>query len=110
MPVMYAISDLEKNKSLGASFDGSSFQVGNFENFVVEAIITGASSLNGTLYIDGSIDGSSWYEITSQAFTANGTLRATSISSSELSNYVRTRWLRTAGTGTLNAKVGTVST
>lgn len=106
----YAVSPLETEKSLGASFDGNSFNVAGFHDLAVSNVVSSASSLNGTLKLQGSVDGTNWADVPSVTATLNAD--GTTIFSVANNSYqfIRLVWTRVGGSGTLNSKVGTVMT
>lgn len=106
----YAVSPLETARSLGASFNGNSFNVTGFHDLAVSSVISGASTLNGVLKLQGSVDGTNWADVSGA--TATLTADGTTIYSVANNSYqfVRLVWTRTTGSGTLDSKVGTVMT
>lgn len=104
----FAVSPLVINGSLGASADFDSFNIGDFERFTAVITVSAASSLNGTLTPQFSLDGTNWINsATTFTLTANGS-QALPVNPVQY-QYVRFSWSRVAGTGTLNIKIGTVN-
>jgi len=91
--------------SLASTQTGPSIEVKGSDLYSIEAVVTAASSLNGTLKIQVSVSGNNWSDLTGSTLTL--TTDGTSIYSiSEVAyNYVRLVWTRTGGSGTLNATV-----
>jgi hypothetical protein len=106
----YAVSPVESAKSLASSFDGASFNVGGFHSVAISNVVTSASSLNGTLKLQASVDGAAWGDVASASatITADGTTIFTIANNPY--QFIRLVWTRTAGSGTLNSKAGTVMT
>jgi hypothetical protein len=106
----YAVSPVETARALGASFDGNSFTVGGIHSVGISNVVSDASSLNGTLKLQGSVDGTNWADVASQTatITTNGT--TIFMIANNPYQFIRLVWTRTAGTGTLNTKAGTVMT
>lgn len=106
----YAVSPLDSAGDLSGNLTGASFNVGGFHDVAVSSVVTSAAALNGTLKLQGSVDGSNWADVpsTSATLNANGT---TIFKVSDNSyQFIRLVWTSVAGTGTLNSKVGTVMT
>ena len=106
----YAVSPLDVAGDMSSSFNGTSFNVGGFHDVAVSSVVTNASTLNGTLKLQGSVDGSNWADVpsTSATLNSNGTTIFNVANNSY--QFVRLVWTRNAGSGTLDSKVGTVMT
>jgi len=106
----YAVSPLDVAGDMSGSFNGTSFNVGGFHDVAVSSVVTDASSLNGTLKLQGSVDGTNWADISglTGSITANGTT-IYKVNANPY-QFVRLVWTSSAGSGTLNSKVGTVMT
>jgi hypothetical protein len=104
----FSVSPFISAQSLGASFTSSSFSVGEFDRVGLQITVADASSLNGSLQLQASINGTNWVNVgTATTLTAN-----TSILSDLASPYykfIRFDYVRTAGSGTLNVVVGSVN-
>ena len=104
----YQVSPYVTNLSLGASVDTDAFFVGSFDHIAIQKVVTGASSLNGTLQLQKSVDGTSWDNQGTAITVTADVVNITQINDVSY-GYIRYVWTRTAGTGTLNIKIGTIN-
>lgn len=83
-----------------ATFTSNVFNVQQYANFALQLNITNQSSLNATVTVEGSLDGTNYATIpgSSQAFTANGTFIWTTANSA----LVFVRLLITFAAGSAN--------
>lgn len=105
---LYAVSPFLTNQSLGASFTSSAFSVGEFDRAGIQIVVTDASSLNGSLQLQISVDGISWANLNSPSTLTVNTVIVTQLSEPYY-KFIRYDYVRTAGTGTLNVRVGSVN-
>jgi hypothetical protein len=104
----FVVSPAVVNGNLASSFDSLSFEIGPFERAQAVITVTAASSLNGVLTPQFSLDGTTWINsATTFTLTANGSNAFTH--SPVTYRYLRFSWVSTAGSGTLNVKIGTVN-
>ena len=104
----YRVSPFLVDQSLGTTFTSSAFSVGEFDHVGVQYVVTGSSSLNGSLQLQRSVDGVSWDNfLSADAITADTVIckQITDI----YFGYIRIVYTRTAGTATLNVKLGTIN-
>lgn len=97
--------NVDSATSLAASVDGTAIPVDkNYEGFTIAAVISSASSLNGTLKLQAAIDAAAtptnWFDI-----TAATTVTADGVTGWDI-NSVNYRWVRvvytrTGGSGTM---------
>lgn len=104
----YQVNNFLVNQSLGATFTSASFSIGEFDHIGVQLVITGASSLNGSIQLQRSVDGVSFDNfLSAEAVTADTVI--TKQIADVYFGHIRIVYTRTAGTGTLNVKLGTVN-
>lgn len=104
----YQVSPYITNLSLGASVNTDSFFVGSFDHIAVQSVVTDASALNGTLQLEKSVDGTSWDNQGSAVTVNSNSVNIITVNNVAF-GYIRFVWTRTAGTGTLNVKIGTIN-
>ena len=104
----YQVSPFLVDESLGASFTSQSFFIGSFDHISLQKVVTGAAGLNGSLQLEKSVDGISWDTQGSPISLTGNTVNITQIADVQY-GYIRFVYTRTAGTGTLNVKVGSVN-
>ena len=104
----YNVSNFLVNQSLGSTFTSASFPVGEFDHVGVQLVITDASSLNGSVQLQRSVDGLSWDNLLTADNVTTNTVITKQIQDVYF-GYIRLVYTRTAGTGTLNVKLGTVN-
>lgn len=77
----------------------------NMDNVSVQLVWTGTPT--GTFYVDGSLDKATWTALSlSPSAAAAGAASSILIDLNQLSfPYIRVRYVRTSGTGTLNAYI-----
>lgn len=99
--------DFDAATSLGASVDGTSICIDkNVYGFSMQAVVTSASSLSGTLKLQASIDVGStptnWADVsgTSAAVTANG-VTTWSVRDRHNFKFIRIVWTRVGGSGSM---------
>lgn len=105
----YQVSNFLVNQSLGATFTSDAFRIGEFDHVGLQAVITGSSGpINGSFQLQRSVDGSSWDNFQSaEAITADVVF--TRQIADIYFGFIRIVYTRTAGSGTLNVKLGTVN-
>lgn len=104
----YQVSNYLVNQSLGATVTTDAFRIGEFDHIGVQLVVTDASSLNGSIQLQRSVDGISFDNfLTAETVTANTVI--TKQIQDVYFGYIRIVYTRTAGTGTLNVKLGTVN-
>lgn len=97
--------------SLGASVNSSAYRIENFTHVALQAVITGASSLNGAFKLQGSCDNpdasapTNWSDITSSSatVTADGDVLWNIVDPSY--NWIRVVYTRTGGSATVSVRV-----
>lgn len=105
---LYAVSPFLTNQSLATTFTSGSFSVGSFDRIGLQCVVTSAASLNGSLQLQISVDGASWVNLgTATALTVD-TVFVTELQNPYY-NFVRYVYTATAGSGTLNVRVGSVN-
>jgi len=87
--------------SISANFTSDPWSVEDADKYCLQLVFTG-SSPTGTFALQGSVDGSSWTTVTSQAVTANGDI----LWESGLCAIpiIRVIYTRSSGTGTVTIK------
>lgn len=103
------LSPYLSNQSLGASFNSTGFSVGEFDRFAVKFKISGASSLNGVLKLQCSVDDVDYVDVPDTSITVTADNNYLVSVTSFIFKYIRVSWTRTAGTGTLDVKVNSVN-
>lgn len=105
----YQVSNFLVNQSLGSTFTSGSFSIGQFDHVGVQLVVTGSSGpINGSIQLQRSVDGSSWDNfLTAESITSDTVI--TKQIQDVYFGYIRLVYTRTAGTGTLNVKLGTVN-
>lgn len=104
----YQVSDFLVNQSLATTFTSPSFFIGSFDHVSIQKVVTAASSLNGSLQLEKSVDGTSWDTQGSPISLTGNVVNITQIADVQY-GYIRYVYTSTSGTGTLNIKIGTVN-
>ena len=101
------VSPFVTAQSLGANFTSNPFYIGEFDHVGVQIVVTNASGLNGSLQLQRSVDGVSF-----DNFGSAQTLNANTVICVQIQDvyfgYIRANYTRTAGSGDVTIKLGTV--
>lgn len=104
----YQVSPYVTNLSLGASVNTDPLFIGSFDHVSIQKVVTGAAGLNATLQLQKSVDGVSWDNQGSSISLTGDAVNITQIADVPY-GYIRYVYTRTAGTGTLNIKIGSIN-
>lgn len=89
--------------TMGSSQTSASFMVDLFDQGSINVTWTGTAA--GSIVVDGSYDGTTFYPLDHDPFTITSGSGTQEIIFTQLAHrYIRMRWVRTSGTGTLTAE------